>query len=142
MKIIEILNAHGHPNIKATHRTTFEVTREEYLTKKGDCIIAIGANKGAFHLSEKMKKAIRMGAKVTVIIEIDGLIDEISGEGHPSLTLEDPISLVARKSEYICPRTFMIKADKAASDIDRRIIEKLKAEYWKEVLIKIIAEIR
>ncbi|RLG64278.1 DUF371 domain-containing protein, partial [archaeon] len=34
MKLLakDIIVAYGHPNIKATHKTTFEVTKDTYLT--------------------------------------------------------------------------------------------------------------
>ncbi len=140
-EIIDIIKGHGHPNITATHKTTLEVSREEYLTLRGNCIVVIGADKGALQLSDNLKKAIRMGAMIRVTIEVDNLKDEIIGYGHPKIELNDPISIVVRKSSYICPRTLMIKANKAASDIDRRLINKIKKEYWKEVVITITAKL-
>jgi len=137
----EIIRGHGHPNIRALHKTTFEITREEHLTPRGDCIIVVGADRGALHLSDDLKKLIQRGAKVRVIIEVDGVRDEIVGKGNPKLTLTDPISLVGRKSEYVCPRTFMVKANKSARDLNRELIMKLREEFWKEVTVRIIAEI-
>ncbi|RLI33421.1 DUF371 domain-containing protein, partial [Candidatus Bathyarchaeota archaeon] len=37
-----------------------------------------------------------------------------------------PSDLVVRKSSYICPRTLMIHADKAAADLPRKMVEALK----------------
>jgi len=142
VKIVkEVIKGHGHPNIRALHETTFEITREEHLTPRGDCIIVVGADKGALNLSNNLKELIRSGAKVKVIIEVDDLRDEIVGIGNPKLTLTDPISLVGRKSDFICPRTFMIRANKAAKDLDRKLIMKLRREFWKEVTVKIVAEL-
>ena len=38
---IETLEAYGHRNIRATHRSTFELTKDDYLTHRGDCIIVL-----------------------------------------------------------------------------------------------------
>jgi hypothetical protein len=43
MRIFEKIEAWGHPNVSANNRTTFEVTKEDHLTRRGDCIIAINA---------------------------------------------------------------------------------------------------
>lgn len=136
MKIVEIIKGKGHPNIKATHKSTLEITKDTYLTPRGNCIIAVKADKAAKDLSEEMKEALRSGRKILVQIEIEGLLDEIIGKGHPILPLTDSRSIVIRKSTFICPRTVIIKADKAARDLDRRIIKKLREEYWKEVTIR------
>ena len=49
----EYLTAYGHPNVTATHRTTFEITKEDELSLAGSCIIAVGADKGALDLSRR-----------------------------------------------------------------------------------------
>ena len=41
---MEIVIARGHPNIRATHKTTLEVTKEKELSPRGDCIIGICAD--------------------------------------------------------------------------------------------------
>ncbi|MEM5832867.1 MAG: DUF371 domain-containing protein, partial [Candidatus Aenigmatarchaeota archaeon] len=46
----------------------------------------------------------------------------------PALKLTNDKSIVIRKSDYIDDRTAAILSTKAAIDIDRRIIEKLKNE--------------
>ncbi|RLF17024.1 MAG: DUF371 domain-containing protein, partial [Thermoprotei archaeon] len=40
MEIVEEIIAWGHPNIRALHRSTMEITKEPYVTPRGDCIIA------------------------------------------------------------------------------------------------------
>jgi hypothetical protein len=139
LEVVEEIEAFGHPLVKATHRTTFEVTREWHLTERGDCIIAVGANKAARDLSEEFKMAARRpGAEITVIIEANGEMDAAKSFGSPNLTFTHPTDIVVRKSNYICGRTVAIKADKAACDLSRRLIEKIK---WAigPVNIKLIA---
>ncbi len=61
--------------------------------------------------------------------------DEIVGFGHDDLTLPHPTDIVCRTSDYVCPRTLMINADKAARDLDLDLIEDLKNEKGMEVTI-------
>ena len=119
--------AYGHENIRATHRTTLEITKDEHLTERGDCIIAVNSTIGLSELPEEMKGAIRRDdSKIVMIVECEGLRDEIVGKGSPKLKLSHPKDIVCRKSNYVCPRTLMINANKSAVDIDRRIIKLMK----------------
>ncbi|MEM2818033.1 MAG: DUF371 domain-containing protein, partial [Archaeoglobaceae archaeon] len=43
--IIFEVSAFGHPNISAKHRTTLEVTKDNEISKRADCIIGVNANK-------------------------------------------------------------------------------------------------
>ena len=127
MEIEEELIAWGHPNIKASHKSTFEITKDPYVTPRGDCIIAVRANKAVRDLSEDFKTmARRRAAKITLIIEVDDFKEIVKGYGHPDLKFLDERSMVIRKSDYICPRTLMIRADKAAIDLNRRLIALLR----------------
>ena len=44
MIVNEYIEAKGHPNISAKNKKTFEITKENWLTERGDCIVAVGAN--------------------------------------------------------------------------------------------------
>ena len=48
------------------------------------------------------------------------------GYGQPDLTLKHPTDMVCRKSNYRCSRTLMVKADKAACDLKKELIDDLK----------------
>ncbi|NJE43494.1 DUF371 domain-containing protein [Thermococcus sp. GR6] len=122
----EIICCRGHENVRATHKSTLEFTKEDYLTPRGDCILCIEADKGINDLSEEFKRALKEGKRLLIRIKIADLIDEVLAEGSPRLILEHPYSMVVRKSDYIDGRTLAIKANKAARDIDRRIVELLK----------------
>lgn len=127
MQAIDIVYARGHPNILATHKTTFEITKEEHLTKRGDCIIGVRANKSVLDLNPNLKKLIKIpNSRITVMLELNDIIEEVHGMGDPRLTLDNPTSIVIRKSNYISDRTLMIYADKAAIDIRRDLIELLR----------------
>jgi len=124
--VITVIFARGHENIQATHRTTFEITKKSTLTKRGDCIIAISATKGAADLSSYFKEVARSeDAQIMITIEAEGLKEIIRAKGSSRLSFTDPRDLVVRKSNYVCGRTIAIKANKAANDLSRKLVEKL-----------------
>jgi len=135
----EEIIAYGHPNITANHKTTFEITKEENLGKEGDCIIGVKANKACKDLSEEFKNGLKEGKKVEIKIEVEGISDKIIAFGSPALKLSDEKSIVIRKSDFIDKRTLAILADKAACDIKREIIEKMKNPQTK---MRILLEIK
>jgi hypothetical protein len=140
MKIVEVVNAQGHNNIQSAHETTFEITKEKTLTKRGDCVIAVGATKGARDLSQEfMKAAKREGAKITIVVKAGGLKEVVGARGTPRLLFTHPTDLVVRKSNYVCGRTVAIGADKAAGDLSRKLVEKLNSPSQK-VSITLIVE--
>ena len=125
--VITVIFARGHENIQGTHRTTFEITKEATLTKRGDCIIAVGATKGAADLHPRFKETTRSdGAQMTIIIEAGELKEGVRARGSPRLLFTHPTDLVVRKSNYVCGRTLAIRADKAANDLSRKLIEKIR----------------
>jgi len=136
----EILTAHGHHNIQSTNKTTFEITKEHDLTKRGDCIIAVDATKGAADLNQRFKDvAHSQGARITIKIEADGEEETVTAWGNLRLLSTHPTDLVVRKSDYVCGRTLAIRADKAACDLSRKLVEKLRNPDQK-VRITLIAE--
>ena len=119
--------AHGHENVLSTHMTTFEVTKETMLSKRGNCIVAVGATIGAIDLPVEFKKAARnKDTTITITIEADTLKEKVKAKGSPKLSFSHITDLVVRKSEFICGRTLAINADKASADFSRDLIEKLK----------------
>jgi hypothetical protein len=106
---------------------TLEVTKETHLTKRGDCIIALAANKGARDLSPEFKKlAQNEKAKINITIEADDQVEVVNAYGHPQLSFTHPTDLVVRKSDYTCNRTLAIHADKAAKDLPKTLVKKLQ----------------
>ena len=136
--IKETIICYGHKNVKATHRSTLEITKEDYLTPRGDCIICVKANKGLKELSDEIKEALKRGKKVKIRITADDIVDELEAVGDERLTFENEISMVIRKSEYVDGRTLAIRANKAARDIKRELVEKLKNPE-QMVVVEIIA---
>ena len=123
----EIITAYGHENIQATHKTTLEITKDKHLTKNGDCIIAVAANKSLADLSPKFKEKLRRkNAILTIRIEAEGVVEEIKASGSSHLVLTHPTEIVVRKSDYISNRTLAIRADKTSYDLSKRLVDKLK----------------
>jgi hypothetical protein len=122
-----IVDAQGHENVSATHRTTVEITKDSHLTKRGDCIVGVNATHGAVDLPPSFKEAARRReARITVMIAAGELRDVIIARGSPHLLFTHPTDLVVRKSSYICNRTIAINANKGASDLSKQLIETLK----------------
>lgn len=121
--------ATGHPNITSKHKTTLMTTRDKHLTKKGTCIIAVNSGIGLNDLPEKLKKlAKNFDASITFQIKAGNKSLTVAGKGDPGLTFSDTNDIVVRKSKYICGRTLMIQADKAAIDIQEDLIKALQEE--------------
>ena len=128
MKTVTVVfSACGHENVLATHKTTVEVTKEKHLTKQGDCILAVDATKAADDLPEEFKQAAKkQGATITATFQVGELVEVVKAKGSPLLTFVHPTDLVIRKSSFVCGRTLAIHADKAAKDLSRKLVEKLK----------------
>ena len=123
----ETILAFGHSNIRAIHTSTLMFTREKHLSKNGDCIVAVAADKAVADLSGELKEKLKKpNYKLTVIIEVDGKTQQINASGSPKLVLSSPTDIVIRKSDYISERTLAIHADKSSSDLSREFVEKLK----------------
>ena len=126
-KIVEVIHAFGHPNIRASHPTTIMITKERQVTERGDCIVAVDANKSVADLSIEFKRTLRKpNSKLTIQLEVDGLVGQINAYGSPELTLNHPNDLVIRTSEFLSDRTLAVKADKSSGDLSRAVVEKLK----------------
>jgi hypothetical protein len=126
-QLIEQMLAFGHENILATHPTTLMITKDKELTKQGDCIIAVGANKAVSDLNPEFKQKLReANTKLNVLIEVDGLVEQITAYGSFELDFNNNTDMVIRKSNFTSDRTLAIKADKAAFDLPRMFVDKLK----------------
>ncbi|MEM2319659.1 MAG: DUF371 domain-containing protein [Candidatus Bathyarchaeia archaeon] len=127
MEITEVVKAYGHENVQATHKSTFAITKEKWLSRRGNCIIAVSADKSLNELSERFCESLRRAnSKLFILIEAGGLSDVVTAYGSPLLVLTHPTEMVVRKSSYICNRTLAVHADKAACNLSRELVENLK----------------
>ena len=123
----EVIFGYGHENMRATHKTTLEFTKDPHLSKKGDCIVTVAADKALADLTAEFKKNLRKPhAKITITIEADEVIEQVTAYGSPQLIMTHGTDVVIRKSDYVCSRTLAVHADKAACDLSRDLVEKLK----------------
>jgi hypothetical protein len=114
-------------NILATHRATLEFTKDTHVSKNGNCILVVSADKAPADLSAEFKEKLRQPhAKLTITIEADDIKEQVQASGNPHLTLMHPTEIVIRKSDYASDRTLAVNADKAAKDLSRALVEKLK----------------
>ena len=111
--------AFGHKNILGTHAKTLEITKDRELTTKGDCIIGVNSD---FSFPE-LKKVLK-AKKIKLILEVDGLKEEITAIPNPDFS--SSTELVIRKTDFLSERTLAIKADKGVKDLSRDFVEKLK----------------
>mgnify|MGYP003973927085 CR=1 FL=1 len=110
---------YGHENLLATHNTTLEFTKDSYLTKNGDCIVGIRAD---FSYDELMK--LKGQDTIKIIISIDEIKEEIISKVNKYFDHKEEI--VIRLSDFLSDRTLGIKANKAAINLSRESIQKLK----------------
>lgn len=119
--------ARGSPKIMAAHRTTLEITTEEIRSRRGDCIVATCAEVGLSSLPDELKSRMRTdGNPIVLKMEAAGEAEVVKGEGDSRLTLSSDCEMVARKGDYVCGRTMMVRADKAAADLRRGFVSLLK----------------
>ena len=128
----------GHRNVTSHHKSTFEITKDEEIGPTADCIVGVDMDKTMLDFPQEFKDRIaNPDTKIIVELKTENGHDEITGFGHEDLTLTHPTDIVIRKSDYVCSRTLMIGADKAAKDLDRDLIDDLKNEKIMEVAIKL-----
>ena len=134
----ERINATGHKNITAKHKTTLEITKDSHLSLQGDCIIAVNSDKCFSDFTDDfIEKLKNKDSRLEVTIKCNNFEDTLVARGHDSLILEHPTELVVRKSDFICNRTLAIKSNKAALDLNRQLVEELKKTGKVEIELKV-----
>jgi len=139
----EVLRVSGHRNVRATHRTTLEFTKEDYLTERGDCIVGISATKALKDFNTSFKELVRRSTSViiTMVLTPNGIYDIIVGRGDERLTYEDDVKIIIRKSDYVCRATAAVRSDKAAVDLRRDLINYLRCEGSKALVIMLVLDL-
>ena len=117
----------GHPNVLSLHGRTLEVTKDNSLSLRGDCIIGVSANKACADLDEVVKNGVsRSDTTVKVEIVVGGESYSIQGFGDSRLSMLSKHDLVIRKTRFVCPRTMSVGCDKASSDLPRSMVRLLQ----------------
>jgi len=140
-KAIIIFPAFGHKNILATHKSTLEITRENYVTRRGDCIVGINSKVSPADFPPVIMEMLKNdNAIIRIKVEARNIVDEIIARGSKKLKLTSKISMVIRKSNFIDERTLAIQANKSAKDLDRKIIQYLQRGGSLKVTIEILTQ--
>lgn len=123
----EVISFSGHPMVRSLHPTTIEITTEDHLTPRGDCIVGVSAEKGCLQLDERTKEALRRAeALVSFKIRAGGEEFMFNARGDPGLELSNPNDIVIRKSGFLSERTLAVGANAAAIDLPRSLVSRLK----------------
>jgi uncharacterized protein len=115
--------AYGHREIRANHETTFEFTKDDFVTWKGNCICGI---KSTFDKKELQKVGEKVGAEGKLLIKItaDGVVEEIIADYNEFY--DDDHEFVVRKSDFLDNRTLAFNTNKASIDFSDEFREKAK----------------
>ncbi len=111
--------ARGHLHIRATHPTTLEFTRDTQLTTRGNCIAGVGADFAAGKLKGFFTQKL-----VRILIQAGDAQDAVAARPNPLFS--DGHELVIRTTDFRSARTFATGATKAARDLSRSLVERLK----------------
>jgi len=139
MEVQEIIHCRGHPLVIGNHPTTFEVTREDHVTKNGNCIIGISADKGCAGLSAAFKRVLANDDAVLITRLSSGDVTfEVTSHGSLRFTLDHPTDMVWRRSSFVCGRTIGIMSDHVAATLPESLLANLVE--GKEMIITLTAK--
>jgi hypothetical protein len=138
MEAQETIHCRGHPLVLGNHPTTFEVTAEGHLTKNGNCIIGVAADKGCKGLSAGFRQVLcHDDAVLYTSLSCGGITAEVKSRGSSAFTLDHPTDMVWRRSTYVCGRTIGILSDHVAADLPGALIANLVM--GKEMIVTLTA---
>jgi len=139
MEAQEIIYCWGHPLVLGTHPTTFEVTRDIHLSRKGNCIIGISADKSCDRLSEEFKQVLTHDDAILITrLSCGGKTAEVKSHGSSQFTLDHPTDMVWRRSSFVCGRTIGIMSNQVAATLPEDLLTNLVA--GKEMIITLNAK--
>jgi hypothetical protein len=118
---------YGHPNVQSLHARTIEITKDEHLTLRGDCIIGVKANKACADLDEAFKRRLKSNSaivRIELMVGTESFL--ITGMGDQRLNLLSPHDIVIRKTNFVCPRTVSVRCDKASLELPRKMVKMLQ----------------
>jgi hypothetical protein len=111
------IRARGHPNVRALHPKTIELTTEGDLTPRGTCVVAVGAE-----LDARLLEGLE--GHVVVTLDAGGVREEIRGLANPRYDASTG-RLVVRRSHHRAPDTLVFDADRGSADLDRALVAAL-----------------
>jgi hypothetical protein len=127
MKKTVVFRCRGHRNVTALHPTTFEITTEDQLSVRGDCIIGIAAERGLPGISAEFRRILsRDNAHLVTRLKCEDQEVLVQSQGSGAMALDHPSDFVWRKGSFVCSRTVGIRSDTAARDLPRELISLLR----------------
>ncbi len=124
--MLEEIIAYGHPNITARHRTTLQLTKDEEITLRADCVVGVRANKSVRDLSQELKSHLIEGGSVEITISAGGMEFRLEAMGDPRLRLTHTRDVVVRRSDFVDDRTLVIRSSAAARDLPREMVRAMR----------------
>jgi hypothetical protein len=106
-------SAAGHPNIRATHRKTLELTREAEIGERATCVVGVAAQ-----LDEEA--LARLHGRVELTLSVAGLEERVRGRFNPAFRPGDP--LVVRRAPAVTRDAVLIDADRGAAALSRSFV--------------------
>src|SRR5665647_745410 len=138
MEAQEIIYCCGHPLVLGNHPTTFEVTMEDHLTKNGNCIIGIAADKGCNALSPEFKRVLTHNDAVLFTrLSCGEVTADVKSRGSSLFTLDHPTDMVWRRSSFVCGRAIGIMSDQVAATLPKTLMANLVL--GKELIVTLAA---
>ncbi len=128
---------YGHPNITALHKNTLEFTKDDFVTKRGDCIVGCRADFELEEIKKLIASAQKQPCEVKITLKSNPLAETLQGTLNPEF--EDDHEIVIRKGGFCSKRTMVILADRASSDLSEAFRAALKlAETRIDIIIETI----
>lgn len=112
------IRARGHPNVRATHSKTFELTSDEDVTQSGTCIVGVGAE-------IDLEAAAALRGRVEITLGCGPVSTRTKATINPLYVPGDP--LIFRKDDRPKGRALTIDTVDGASNLDRDLVEALRA---------------
>jgi hypothetical protein len=106
-------SAAGHPNIRATHRKTLELTRDAAITERATCVVGVAAE-----LPEDELAALH--GRVALTLSVGDQAVEVRGRLNPAFRPGDP--LVVRRAPDVTRNAVIVGADVAAAEVPRSFV--------------------
>ena len=107
----------GHHAISATHAKSLEVVREREIGPRASCIVGVAAAVDEYALA-------MLRGRVELTIQAGGQTDTVRGRVNPAFRPGDP--LIVRRAPAIARDAVIVDADRAASDLDRGLVDELR----------------
>lgn len=112
--------AYGHSGIEGTHKGILEFTQKTAVIPKGQSVIGTRANFDP----EAISALTQISKKLKLTIKVRNYTEEIIGDANQGFIPGSDI--IVRKGPQMSPSTLLINANKAARDLNRKMIELLK----------------